>query len=160
MSKCKYCDGDGIVEVVSRTKPNFYMPCHECNYIPGIEPVRMGRKRLKEIASRNYRDGGMTHDLLKHICWLTVQWKVAEKTLKKGSLGELECLKEAVGEPMNHPVTEAPGYNWMANHIASMRAPYQSNHQNEWFIKVQSHMVKMLRNLAVINVKKGHVEDE
>lgn len=91
MAKCKWCNGDGIVEVVSRTKPNFYMPCHECSYIPGIEPVRMGKKRLKEIASHNYRDTGMTHDLLKHICWLTVQWKVVEKKLKKKTCACPDC---------------------------------------------------------------------
>lgn len=73
---------------------------------------------------------------------------------------KLQALREAIGEPMEHPYTKAAGWNWMANHTASMRCPYNSDHQNEFFVKVQDRVVKILRNLAVINIQKGNIEDE
>jgi hypothetical protein len=82
---------------------------------------------------------------------------IVDKAIKEVEANE---LKKAVGEPMVHPVTGVAGWNWMANHIASMRCPYQSDHQNINFIAVQERVVKLLRDLAVVNIKKGNVEDE
>ena len=107
-----------------------------------VEELNRARARIKELEDAKWPDkNGMQSeiDLLKE---------------------ERDELREAIGKPMEHPYTKAPGWNWMANHIASMRCPFQSDHQNEYFVKVQERVYKILRKLAVINVRKGNPEDE